>query len=530
MALRKLLAIFGVKFDDKELKKGKRATDDAKDSLVELDGVTEQVSDGIKAMGAAIVGALTIGGMRDLVTSTLEASNELLRWSQRLQINAQDLEAWIQIGSRYGGTVDDVTDALKELQLKATDAIRGGESQAEMFEIVGLSLDDLRPVYQDATALADLFSDALSRNTNVAEQAFAVDELMSDAGTRLIDVFRNGGDELRRQRRELIASNRSTMQLQEETRLWNREAADLNITITRLRNSIVVRFLPGIRRVMGVIESVVEWFDRLKDETKIVEAAIIGLSVVAVAAAVATIGAWGPAVLTFGIVALGVAALVLLIEELIVTVQGGDSYIRRFNDALRGTGATQRDVETLTDSFEDLKQVLQDIWEFLEPIIDAIGSFVGTVSGFVGTVASELDLALPFAEQRGRVEETFGAQVPVTPLQMLRGFGNIRRGLREARAGGARARQEMGAQQDFPYLREEFPDVFAAPGDIGQGMSFPQTQSVQQTVDARSSFDITINEATDAAEVDRRVRRSIREANDEQIRNVQTALVPEGQQ
>jgi hypothetical protein len=136
--LREIFARFGVDFDTRELERGDQKTKATTRSLGGLDEVANVVSGSIKTLGASIAGVFAVGAINNMITGTIRATQEIERWSQRLNTNVESITAWSRVAEPFGVELEDMADGLKELQLKAQDALTGGTAQAEMFGRIGI--------------------------------------------------------------------------------------------------------------------------------------------------------------------------------------------------------------------------------------------------------------------------------------------------------------------------------------------------------------------------------------------------------
>jgi hypothetical protein len=316
---------------------------------------------------AAGVGAAA--GLQSIISSTIESTREIERWAGRLSMSSSTLRVWGELARENGSDIEDVADAFKELQLKAQDAIAGGKSQAEMFERIGISIADLRPVVNDADALMALFTTRLTRVNDVALRNFTVDELMSDAGTRLNQVFAMGTEEIARRRSELTRSmgpmdgltravaehTRNVIQM---SRRWERFKREVTARVLPILGEISRKLLEFEEPARRVVRSILD----IIQNTNLLRGALIGVGVVAAIAAAATIGAWGPiAAAMIGVVA-AVAAVAAAYDQVSRTVEGSNTSLRKFldNSALLGEGGTTGIILALGDAWDRIPGILDE--------------------------------------------------------------------------------------------------------------------------------------------------------------------------
>ena len=558
VALREVFAEFGISFDKKrELDKGDRSVKKVTKELDKLDKEVKDVERSEKKLASttqdtmavfqrlgAVLGASALAmGFRDMVTNTVESTNELGRWSERLGITIQDMYAWQQVAARFGGTTDDITDAFKELQLKARDAMTGTQSYIDAFGLLGITVQQLTPIVNDQNALMDLFTGALNRNTSAATQNFVADELMSDAGTRLLPMFRQGTTELHRLREEAGAlGGRDMPQLARETRAYTLAEARLNQTWTATKNTLMLRVIPALT---SGVEKLREWFAAGREvagQSHIVEAAVAALGLAAATAGVMAVAAWGPAILTFAGVAAALAGVALLFDDIYMAVnEEGDTVTNRFLEwALGAKGAA--------DALLGLRTAWADWIEFRDAYNawwlgaaeqDESGNF--TTSSASGTI------------QRGLQLVTTGNLDPLTRTD--KNLSRERLGNRRAQGAAldrslSNMQNSWGLELDLPQdqtLTEEETrrlrrEQFAMTGTRGPvmdttaanaaldvrarrellpPMTTPSIPRGDVRIDAPATINVTVNESTNARETEHIVTEGIRRELSRQARDLE---------
>ena len=537
-ALREIFAEFGIDFNEAELNRANRRVDQTKRSLGDIDTGFKNLGRTLSAVGTAIAGVFAIGEIREQARAWFEGANEIGRWSDRLRVSADDMVAWSGVASRVGADIDDVTDSLNDLRIRARDALTGQVGYTEAFELIGITHEDLQENLGNTTQLMDLFIDRLASHEDAATRAFVADELLSDAGIRMLPAFEQGAEAIQRQRREIVRNNRATIQSVVIQRQLNPRLAAANEAWNNLRSSIALRFLPVIERVLESGGKVIKWIRETIIETDRLEQIFMTLGIAAVGAAIATIAVWGPSVAMFaGIVAV-ITGLYLLINDLWVTMKGGDSVIKRVVDGLFGIGATAVAVGQLNAVLSDTDSLMESIYRWIEPTVNlfrvlyrfttgiqevAALPFTSTAQLIEGGIRSSMETVEGDPETRGflgRAGERFGRRTGaiMTGLEdvLAVAAGQERPSVRRARVAEQRTQERFetpfALAQTFPEMR----DVFLTPAQ--QAMTAPTT------IDAPMSIDLTINEATNARETERIVRTAIRETQTQQLREIQDTI------
>jgi hypothetical protein len=230
----------------------------------------------------------------------------------------------------------------------------------------------------------------------------------------------------------------------------------------------------------------------------------------------------------------------LVVEDLIVAIRGGDSATKDLIDSIAGVGATEHYLQTIKTAYADLaayarimKEEAANAWstivETAQPVIDVVNSIIDEID----TLISRLGIAASLGDAVSGMVSSVGNAV----------FGGFSEALgRMGQHGEQRRMQEARGRQAAWMSREGIPlvggrgvltrEALTQPTE-GAGTvladipSRPGTR-VENTIDARQDVNVRISEATDAAEVDRRVRTAIRESQDRQTRQIEAALVRGG--
>jgi hypothetical protein len=112
----------------------------------------------------------------------------------------------------------------------------------------------------------------------------------------------------------------------------------------------------------------------MADNSHFLEAAIITLSAVAIGAGLSTSAAWAGPIAIFGLAAIAIGFVILLVDDLITLFSGGTSIIGSFLDEIFGIGTATELVHNLTDAWGGLTM--------------AIGEAYDAVTGFFGVDTS----------------------------------------------------------------------------------------------------------------------------------------------
>ena len=374
--IKELFAVLGVQVDKQSL--------DAADQAIDRLRST--------AAGAAKVFAAAGGALALFAARFSASARETQAWAERIGIGVDQLTELDYAAAKVTGSSEGLREALTDLAEKASDVFRndptGTSDAAESFKALGISVRDgagrLKPTIQLFEEAADALSRMEHRGdaTGVAMRLFG-----DDVGRKMAPFLFQGRDALRGLREEArllgatldaesvrkaasVASGFSVLRQVGGalgTRILGASADAINRVVDGLLGWVAANrawieteageaiaiFLRILRGVAIVVASAVTAFRDLANAlggTRRIAAAVgvvlgvvllsqLGSAAIAVArlaAAFFTLTA-AQATAAIGPIAVGAALvlLALLVEDLIVTVRGGESVIRHLYEAAR---------------------------------------------------------------------------------------------------------------------------------------------------------------------------------------------------
>ena len=178
-------AAVGVVVDKASLRRARGQVDDfaekSNSRLGRLGSAAKAAALPIAAIGTAAVGA----GVA-LVSNFIEGATEIDNLSKRAGISAESLQVWGRVAAASGGNAEDITDAIREMNLRLAEAATLGSGPAvDALNLVGLSLEDLQNLKPEEQFA--LIRDRLSEIEDPALRTFAAEELLGGASERLAE-------------------------------------------------------------------------------------------------------------------------------------------------------------------------------------------------------------------------------------------------------------------------------------------------------------------------------------------------------
>ena len=503
-ALREVFARFTTRFDDRALKRGERVTNSLEASL--------------KRLGMALVAYVGFNAVRGMITGFQQAGDELDKTSKVIGISTQALQAWRHAANLSGVDAQSFNTGLIRLQRNMYEAQRGSATAQEAFSKLGISVTGADGQLRSADEILREMADPLSQLESSTERVALLNVLMGRSGARIGPLFAQGAAGVNEMLGELerYGGGISQEAIQASADLTDAQAR-LDLAWTSLKSKVAVVLLPALQRL-------VETFTALVRDGRLLKALLAtGLAVAARTLAIrfAALGTAGAVaglktMMGWAGIALVLAGIVLLADEVITTLEGGDSMLRRMAESAGEWMQAQKSAmeQWISDTrrADGLWAHIADNMRAVQTIMDTLGEKALRFMGF----GDELD----------RVRE---AQEP------------NRQNLLDRTGGAVDINTAQGRAQAMDLLRnpERFDEVVAGaraagrvrPGDIGgafeaaraEGAAIRATAGAPVVSGQISIGDITINEASDAEQT----RRVISEEMDRANREMVEALVPE---
>lgn len=325
--LREVFARFGTVFDTGPLAAGNTAVNLLIGSL--------------RNLGGAIAGSALIGGLAALTDEVREVGTEISRSSRSLGLSTESLQAWRFAAQRAGVGAEQLTPALQSLRRNASAAAHGGAGMAQDFRALGVSLRDSHGTLRSTDELLQGVLEGLARTSDPTERAAIAMRLLGEQGARLGPLFDRGVEGVRAARGELeaLGGGLSGETIEAAAEL-TAETDALDAALLSLRGRIAVFLLPAFTRIAEVLSGAVAAFARFTDHSRLLQAGLAVLGLTAISLAGDMVVAWAAAVGPFLALGAAITLLVLIVDDLWVAIDGGDSVIADLIDSLEEAAIT----------------------------------------------------------------------------------------------------------------------------------------------------------------------------------------------
>jgi hypothetical protein len=356
-----------------------------------------------KGLVGAFVASKAVAAFQD----TINAMDALGDRAEQLGITAEALSALQYAAQLSGSSSEQLTDALGMMQQRLAAVAAGGEEAVKEFAKFGIEVKDSNGELSTVDKVLLRVADRVAKADNQIKKAAIATAAFGKQGRALIPFLSKGAAGINELRKE--AEKFGGVITADQTKA----AGDFNDQLDRLKTrfgALVKNVVAPLLKPLGkIVDYLLEATLRMPDFLKVLKqiaipvgltALIIGLNALpaAIFAVSALIGSTlVPALTTFavtaGTVALPLAAIVLILDEIFTTLQGGDSLIWRLVEWADSGSA----------SMGSFKRVMQDALAVVFDLTNPerwknLGtSIVSFLKGPIEWLQSKLGALLPIA-------------------------------------------------------------------------------------------------------------------------------------
>lgn len=334
---------------------------------------------------ARVAGAatLTVIGVLHRATSAafdfaaaFTADSEALRETAReARVTSSELQALQHAGAASGVGTERVTRSITAFGQKLRDAnnrMAGGSGVSHTLRRLGISMRDASGQVRPTVDLLDEVAVAMEHISSPRRRIRVAESLGLDR--RMLDILHTGEGGIRALREEMAELGGGVSpEATEAARRYAQAQERLRVATTSVRSVLFVALAPALQWVIDKTSKLAGWFARMTRGTNVFKIALAALGIAGAAAGASVAAAWIAAAAPFLLAAAAVALLVLAVDDVVTTFQGGDSILGRFLDRLGGVGTRTRFVQEMTEAWEGVKL--------------AVGNAVGEFTAMYNTVS-----------------------------------------------------------------------------------------------------------------------------------------------
>lgn len=216
------------------------------------------------ALASTAAGVVAVAAVTSIVTSWANAGNEISLLSRRFLIPQKELAELGAIGKMAGVDIEDVADAIKEMNIRIAEAqLLGSGTAVDALNLLGLSASQFVGI--GVHEKIDLVADALQRVDATADRSFIIEEIFGgDAGIKFAALLEGGAAGFRGRIKSAIGSgavlsSESIDQARELTKAFK----ELVAQFMAVRNIVASRLAPAIKDIIR------RWQEYLKTNREI---------------------------------------------------------------------------------------------------------------------------------------------------------------------------------------------------------------------------------------------------------------------
>lgn len=357
MALRELVAIFGVQVDDKELK-----------------GLEEKISgvaSSAKNLAGAVLGGFAAKAVADFIGGQIEMGAQLDDTANKLGVSTDELQKFQYAAKLSGVEAEGADKALQFLNKNLGEAIGGNAEASKTFSDLGVDMKKVKDGTLSATDLLPTLADNFAKLKTPAEQTAMSMKVFGKAGASLLPLLKSGSegiDQLFGDFQDLGGGiDKDFIKAAAEA---DDEIDRMKFTFKGLISQALVPVIQNVGMVVSWVTKALAPFRKIIKETNLAKHALVGLGAAMLIMAGKrlydmrkqiwsavqafrglSVSIFGAAVPLWLIVA--VAALVYLaLDDLWTLMQGGDSVIGTFLDSFMGVGSAAQLAKELNAAWD----------------------------------------------------------------------------------------------------------------------------------------------------------------------------------
>jgi hypothetical protein len=554
--VRELIVQWTSRFDPRGLKTWNREVDKGKKKTVEAEKSVKKLTDAFAKFGIAIGAAVLINRTRQLVTEFIRAGDELDKTSQQIGFTIEQLSAWRHAAGLSGVGANEFSDSVGQLQFRMRQAAQGSQQYARAFREMGIEVKTADGSLRPASDVLFDIADAISRVESPAEKTALVMTVLGRQGRKLLPMFTGGAEGVRRMTGELrtLGGGISREAVQRSVELTD-TLARFRVSMQSLASVLAVSILPKLDQWIQALIRGAVWLQEVTQNSHILRAAAIVVGAALATAGIMTAAAWGPAALTVGLATAAIVLAALAIDDLWVTVEGGDSVLQGFIDGMFGFDATTQIINNARQAWEDLTGVISEAVEAVQSFGEWLDSLPHVSRLFIVPredimqQRQQAEAASGLARRTTHLRRTRRQQVrsedaalmaelglALTPEEAIGAPGTAQTVQGATVAGALRQTIQRPGLVPPPPTREmrllersiEMPGrPLMRPTELGR------SQVTQNIGDASMTVQVTVEGTPDdpaatARAVEAAARRVAREENEQMLRGLEESLAPVG--
>lgn len=324
----------------------------------------------VSVVTAAVIG-LGVHTAFAFGTQFAAAAETLRDVSIESRVTTSQLQGLDHAAIQAGVGVERMRSGVATFGQSLRSAERWGNGTTSTLRRLGIQARDSNGHIRPTADLLDEVAVGMERIESPTRRARVATHLFGESGRRMLDVLHTGPGGIRALREELEELGGGvTPEAIEASRKFTQAQERQGRAFDSLRSVLATTLLPALTWWLNLTSRAEGMLARLTRGTHVAEVALGALGVVGAAAAAQLILAWAPVVAPYLAAAAAVLALIVVFDDLITFIDGGDSALGRFLDTTFGVGTAGSVVKELKNDWEAIVSVV-------ERAIAAVARFVG---------------------------------------------------------------------------------------------------------------------------------------------------------
>lgn len=319
-------------------------------------------------------------GIQHFMSSTLQAADAVGKAAARLGVTTDEYQKLTAVAETAGARVEDVERTMHRMSASAFRAGQGSKEAAERYKVLGVEVKDANGNLKEGIPLLVEIGNKLGQMEDKTKRNALAQEILGEAGLKLLPAFANTNATIDEQIEKLeklaVVYDEDFVRAVEEANdnmMFFRRAAE------RVKVQVINEIVPAMNQLALIFIKVADNTTRMLKTTETVKAAlVVGLGVAFAILTKSATGLIGRFLLLRKIL-LRLLIPFLILEDIFVFLQGGDSFLGRRIDEIFGEGKAE-------EAAKELRRIIKE--ELIPTLKDAV-KFLGGLLGFGDEKESE---------------------------------------------------------------------------------------------------------------------------------------------
>lgn len=370
MALRELLAEFGIQVDDKQLNRANEKLD----SFV----------DRVQKVGGAVLGAFAVRQIYQFAEGVAHTIDQIDDTATALGISAEAVQTWGFMADAAGDSGEELLNMMGRLQVQAANTKDATSGAGKAFAELKVKTHDANGRIKEADQLMSDVAEAIAEVKDPAKQAGLAVEIFGRQGRQLLPFLKGGSAGINQMKKEFKELGGGfDAEAIEKGGEFQHQMARVKVMVDGIKNAMVKGLFPVLSFVADKAATIGGWFARMTKNTDLFRNALVVLGIYLTPLALEMAAAFAPVLLAGA----ALAGIVILVDDIITMFQGGKSVIGETLDKLFGKGTSANVVREVKDAWVEVKQAFVDMWPYVKQVYEALKWIVEhtvQVSGAIG--------------------------------------------------------------------------------------------------------------------------------------------------